>query len=301
MNTETSPVEVKSPKSTSAKKSPPKAAPKKSADAKAKLAAGAAELRKLQAEEKSKKVSSKTLPAKSGGKLEVIPKIVESKEDINTIMGKCVVMSSDNGSLKLSPDTTTGEYVRIFDNVTGLGERVQFLIGDLINQGAELKAFEGKYAAAMSSTGRSIDTLKAYASAAKHTPPAWRKLAPYTHCREVIKIEDKEKAKAILVEYAESEKNGAPLSVKDIRAKADKVAPRKPKKTKAAKPAKDAAPPLIMSAAEREHLILMESAADALVVLIGTGSYALDISTDESLTLREKLDTIARFAAQLRK
>lgn len=276
-----------------------KKSPAKKSDAKAALAAGAAELRKAQAEAK-KKVSSKTLPTKDAGKLEVIPKIIEAKGDVNEIMAKCVVMSPDNGSLKLDKDTTTGEYVRIFDNVVGLSENVQFLIGDLINQGAELKSFDGKYAAAMASTGRSIDALKAYASAARHTPPAWRKLAPYTHCREVIKIEDKEAAKAILVEYAESEKKGKPLTVKQVRAKAAPLAQRQPKKPRVKKTTDAPKPPLIMSELERDHLRDMESVADRLVTLIGSAAYALDISTEESLTLREKLDTIARFAAQLR-
>lgn len=252
------------------------------------------------------KAAKKTPPKKPAEKkpetsLDVIAPIEVCKDDISEIMARCVTPSKDGTSLKLNPDTTAGEYVRIFDNVTSLGEKVQFLIGDVINEGAKLKSFGGKYAGMMASTGRSIDTLRSYASVAKNTPPSLRNLHPaltYTHIKQVAKVPALEDKKEILEAAADSAKAGKPLTVKEIAAKADK---KSPKKKKSSKPKPDKVKLELRDPTSDESALILqlEDSASRLSSEIGGASSLLEVKRAELKPLIEKLDAIARFNAQL--
>lgn len=291
--------------STSSKKAAKPAKPAKSKpskSAKDKLAAGAAAIKKAEAEAKKKNVSS-TTPPKDGGKLEVLPKIETNKEDIGAIMQRRVTI--DGFALALDSNTEAGEYVRIFDSISGQVEMGGLILGDLINQGAELKCFGGKYAAAMASTGRSVDRLKTFASVAKNTPLSLREMITkrkeiqFEHIREISKVPELEDKKGIVKELVEAAKEGKPLTVKQVREKADKFKPRKKKKVKPAKPAKEPKLKRDITVEEKDILISLESKASDLCAEIEGASFALEIHTHETAILREKLERIARFFGQL--
>lgn len=274
--------------------------------AKAKLAAGAAAIRKAEADAKkkpAKRVIDNTKPKAKRVKVDAIelpiPKIVESRESAEQLMALRVTMDHSKSALVLDPETTAGEYVKIFDSLVGYGEKFQLLIGDLILQGEKLKAFDGKYVQAMAATGRSIDSLKSYRSTALHTPKALR-LLPYTHLREVVKVPALEDKSRIIKEAAAKAKDGNMPSVKDIRKEADKCKPRNKKsKTPAAAKKKDERPRRDLTVEEAEQLGEMDDAAARLESLIGGASFALEARSEETMSLREKLAAIARFSAQL--
>ncbi len=288
-----------------------KGAPDKSAAAKAKadLAKGAAEIQKLRAK-KGVDVNTKKKPAKRVKVDSVEPppaKIVPSKDPVEQILERCVKASKDGTALTLNQETTAGEYLVIFDHLTGLHrtheETFQLLLGDLIIAGETLPAFGGerqKYAAAMIASGRSLDTLKAYRSTAFHTPKKLR-LLPYSHLHATVKvpaIEDKTK----LIEDAAAEaKEGHMPSVKVIRERAAKFKAKKTgakaggrkKAPKAKKETRD------LTGDETQALNDMEDAASRLAFMIEGGAFLLEAKSDVTSTLREKLDRIARFSAQL--
>lgn len=278
--------------------------PDKSA-AKAKLAAGAAAIRKAEADAKKNKkgadIGTKNPKAKrvKVDAIEVpIPKIFESKQDVHEIMHKRVIIDEKSASLVLDSETTTGEYVKIFDNLVSYGERFQLLIGDLVIAGEKLASFGGKYAAIMLGSGRKLDTLKHYRSTAFHTPKALR-LLPYSHLHEVVKVPALEDKSRIIKDAAKAAKEGKMPSVQEIRKEADKCKPRKKKKAAIPAAKKEAKVRRDLTGDENAVLAEMEDAAARLSSMIEGGAFLLEAKTDSTSTLREKLDRIARFAGQL--
>lgn len=263
-------------KKTTPKKSPDK---KKSlAEARAKLAAGA---KNIKAAAKSNGSKPRVVNNTPDGAL---PEIEECDLDAPALMKKRVKIDTLRSSLTLDDKTTPGEYVKIFDNFTDYGERFQFLIGDLILAGETLPSFEGKYVQAMLSTGRSLDSLKAYRSVALHTPPELR-LLPYTHTRETVKIPKLEDRKAVIEEAAELAKEGKLPSVEEIRKKADKFKARKPKakKTTAAE-LRD-----IITPEELAVLKELEESGSAFQRHLEISEFVHDVSDEHTAKLRDIL------------
>ncbi len=280
------------------------------AAARAKLAKGAAELRKAEAAAKKakpagKRIADNTTKSKPVKVDSVEPplKIVLSKDDLNDIMARCVKTRKDNTGLTLAPETTAGEYVALFDHFTDYAEKFQLLIGDLIIAGETLPAFggdKGKYTAAMLASGRSLSTLKAYRSTALHTPPKLRTL-PYTHLHATVKVQAIEDKTTLIEEATAEAKDGKMPSVKVLRERAAKFAPKKTggKKRGPKKAAKAPRETRDLTFDENEILNEIEDVAAKLESLIGGASFLLEAKTDSTSTLREKLGAIARFHGQL--
>lgn len=205
------------------------------AAAKAALKKGADELRKAQAAEKKKAAPAKP-PVKDGGKLDVLPPmkpIIPAKGEIGELVRKCLTFSPDQRFVTgIDVETTTGEYLRLFDNFQAAGECWQLIIGSLIYHGRTLKDFGGSdnFAAAMAASGRSLSSCKAYESTFVNTPTPLLKLGvPYTALRHTVKVKDKEKKETLIREIAAAEKAGEPMTVEQVKAKAEKLAPKKKK------------------------------------------------------------------------
>lgn len=281
-----------------------KPAKKSSADIKAKLAKGAAEYQKERAKAAKKPAkrvddsTSKKKPAKKGDVLvePPLPKIVPAKGKIEDILALRV--KQEDSSLTLDPETTAEEYVRIFDEMVGYGDRFQLLIGDLIIAGEKLKAFGGKYAQAMLATGRSIHSLRAYRSTAFNTPKKLR-LLPYSHLHATLPAEAIEDKERIIKNAVALAKDGKMPSVKEIKAEVAKVKPRNKKKKAPAAKQKPAKVTRDLTTDESDSLIALEDTAAKLESQIGGASFLLEAKSEDTMTLREKLAAIARFSAQL--
>lgn len=285
---------------------------KKKADtkpAKSNRAAMDANAKLIQKSRAKKLPSSPAKPAKKKNKGDTAPALnldnlgpLEiSKDPVDQIIAARVTMAADKSSLMLDVDTTAGEYLSIFDNILGLGQSVQFLIGDVINQGAQLKCFGEKYAAAMASTGRSVDSLKAYASAAKHIPPGMRnphREVTYTHLREIVKVPKLEDKQAIVDAAVAAAEKGKPLTVKQIREKADKFKPRKTK-PKATKVRPDAKPVHEMTFDEGILWDDMMEKAHALGSAIDLCGGLTNVGPAIKKPALEVLQRIGRFSAKL--
>ncbi len=201
-----------------------------SAAAKAKLAAGAAEIKKLTA---AKKPATKS-PVKDGGKLEVIPApIIAAKGDVAEIMRKRLTVQGDAMLITaIDPETTKGEVLAMFDNFVGEGECWQIRLGQFIKLSAELPCFGGqsKFAAAMAASGRSLDSCKKYLSLVTNTPPELlTKGVGYTALAQTVKVRDPEKKAALIEKIVEAKEKGEPMTVEQVKKQADKLAPAKPK------------------------------------------------------------------------
>lgn len=277
--------------------------------AKQELAAGAAKLRKEIAAEKAKgkpakapKAASKAKPPAKPKKAKVvnvdavIAPLEVCTDPIAEISARRLTMSEDGKSMVLDPETPMGEYVRLFDSALASQEQSQWIIGGLINQGQAI--YGEKFAVAMAATGRPLSTLKSYAYVERQVPPDLR-LLPYSHCAEVAKVTDLEKKRKIIHDAVKQTEAGHPMTVKEIRKEADKAKPRKskPKKPKADKHI--AKPELALSTAEKELYDDLEDTAAKLERQIEGAAFVLEMSPKQTATLREKLDRIARFAAQI--
>lgn len=285
-------------KKPAAKKSPAVKAPA-GKTARQLLAEGAKEIKQAQAASKSVSKNTKVAVVDA-----VLPKIEIPKGEIDLILAERVTMGKDNASLKISKDTTAGEFIRIFDNIVNLGDKVQFLIGDAINEGEVLPCFEGKFEAALASTGRKLETLKAYAMAARHTPPSMRSVHPqikYQHLKELVPIQKLEDKKTVLAEAVQAAKDGHPLTTKELRAKAEPF--KKPKAKRKEAPAKPQKPGRVIrdiTVEETDALKDLEGKAEALEQAIGGAAFVLELKTEETMFLREKLERIARFWDQIK-
>lgn len=266
--------------------------------AKERLAAGAKNLQKLRSAEK------KNNPVGNPGvidatNLEVFAPIVKSKDDPKEIMARRVTMTNNGRSFTLDKETTAGEFVSLFDEFKAIGDNWQLRIGRLILEGEKLPCFNGKYTEAMAATRRSLDSCKHYRMVALNIP-ANLQVLPYTHLREVVKVPELEDKKTIIMEAVEVEKKTGKLpSVKEIRVEADKFKPRKPKKKKAAKAKKDAVEKRDITVEERAAIEEMEGHAALLDSCIQSAAFALELKSDATMILREKLERIARFYGQL--
>lgn len=194
------------------------------AEARAKLAAGA------------KQIHGMSKPAKARVIDDTLPEIEEVEVDVKMLIKKCLTLDPIYPAVTVNEKTTTGEGAKLFDYFSNQAESVQFIVGDLILGLENSPAFKvngvSKFTEAMLATGRSLDSCKAYRSVAFHTPPEMR-LLPYTHTRETVKIKNLEDRKAIIEKFAKLADEGKKPSVQEVRAAADKFAPRKPKGKKA--------------------------------------------------------------------
>lgn len=289
----------------STKKAPPKKpaikTPAKSG--KAALDKAAADLRKLKADAKTpkgKKAPPAPSSAKDGGKLEIIAPVKPSLTPIVEILRDRVNIADDFSSLNLRDETTISEFLPIFDHFGEVGRKYQFVLGDLYNEGFRL--YGDTFAHQMAASGRPVSTLKKWGSIAANVPPNLRNLHPkleWSHCAEVATLPDVKDKKEILTEAAKEAKAGKVPAVKVIRERVQKIKPKQKRKPKAAKKKKDATPKRIATFDERDAIIAMEDVAAKLESLIGAASFCLEINTDETATLREKLGAAARFLAQI--
>lgn len=244
---------------------------------------------------KAKKPAKEKKPkAKTAGKLEVLPKIVEPKGAIEEILEKRVTMEKNNIGMKLDPDTTAGEAVRLLDFFVDDTEISGVRLGHFINEASKLKCWGGKYLAAIASTGRSLDRLKTFASVAKNVPPALcnrHHEIKFEHLRAIAKVPALEDKKALVDEMVKAADDGKPMTVAQIKAKADRLAPR-PKK----RPRADSIPDTNRAATveEKETIREIESAAAALESALSGASFLAEIVKSETAILREKLAAIGK-------
>lgn len=271
---------------------------------KAALDKAAADLRKLQKAEKSPK-KGKLAPApssaKGGGEAQLIAPTKPSERPIEIIMQERVTMDANFSSLTLAKETPFDEFISLFDHALKIGQRYQFIEGALYNEGYRL--YGDTFAHQMAASGRPISTLKKWGSIEANVPKELRNLHPaleWSHCAEVAPLADDPKAqKEILTTAAKEAKAGKVPSVKVIRERVQKIKPkqqRKPKKTKAKKEAVQKRP---LTIEERDVMIELEDAAAKLESLIGGASFVIEIETEATITLREKLGAIARFNAKI--
>lgn len=235
----------------------------------------------------------------------VLPKLEPCKDTIEEIMGRRVALNKDGTALKIDEATTTGEAVKIFDNLEKTMQVDGLLLGDAINQFSELPAFKGQLSAFMASTGRSVDRWRTLASVAKNTPPSLRGLHPdigVEHLRAIVRVEKLEDKKELAKELVAAAESGHPLTVKEVVAKASKINPPKrtgKKNDKPAKAQKAAKETRDLTTDENDALNELEDAAARCAHLVEGAAFLLEAKTDATSTLREKLDRIARFSAQL--
>ncbi len=216
------------------------------AKTKAKLAAGAAKIRKL---EKAKKGGKKADPPK------VEPVVIpESTRPIEEIIKERVTVLPGS-----------------------IANHVGFMIGDVLNFG--MAKFGEKYKAALNQTGRAYSTLAGYAETARRIPASNRMAAlTFTHHREILRIGNDEKIATVLREVgAQAEKGNAPTT-KELRNKVQKLTPRKkkaPKKATSGKgkkgKSKPEAPPYEPNAEEQSKLDAGEDALSAASDAIKSG------------------------------
>lgn len=245
------------------------------------LAAGVKKFREEEAKAAAAKPKAEAKPAKAIVVVEPpVKAVVVAKGDINDILERHVKMTDGNSAVHIDKDTPAGEYVRIFDYFNSFSEKVQFLLGDVINAGENILG--EKYEAVMAATQRPIGQLKQYAYVARNVPPSLRNLHPkllYTHVAEVAKVPQLEDKKAILDAAAKAANDGHPMTVKEVRLKADKLVPRKTG-TKGKKPgstrkggskggSKGAPPPLEMNAEQQAMYDDILERAQALEEAIG--------------------------------
>lgn len=286
----------KAPSKKPAKKTPAKTG-------KAALDKAAADLRKLKEAAKAKK-GGKTPPAptSSKGDTQLIAPTKPSERPIEIILQERVKMGENFSSLTLSKETPFDEFISLFDHALRIGQRYQFIEGALYNEGFRL--YGDTFAHQMAASGRPVSTLKKWGSIEANVPKEIRNLHPaleWSHLAEVAPLVDDPKAqKEIVVTAAKEAKAGKVPSVKVIRERVQKIKPKQKRKAKTpAAKKKDAAPKREPTLAERDELIELEDLASRLESRIGGASFVLEIDTDSTLTLREKLGAIARFHGQL--
>jgi hypothetical protein len=190
---------------------------------KERLAAGAAEIRKAEYNLLDEKPFTE--------------KELKSTRDIKEVMRERVIILDAHLGLKLSPQTTPAENLQILDYVVQMGDHVQFMIGDVINDGDW--RWGKKYIDAMNRTGRSYGGLRNIASIARKIPIQCRKAElSFSAHRPLALLDDLPIAtdsvtvmKEVLNEaFTEAKTKGEPPSEADLREKVEKLLP--PKKAK---------------------------------------------------------------------
>lgn len=207
-----------------------------------KLAAGAAEIRKAEAQAADEKPFSE--------------KELKPTRDIKEVMRERVTVLDNHIGLKLSPQTTPAENLQILDHVVQMGDHVQFMIGDVINDG-EYRWGKKKYEDALNRTNRARRTLQEYARTSLVIPHNKRIMTlPFSHHAAIAKLNGSPKLDEALGQLAKSKDE---VQVADVRSIVKKLAPpkvRKPTSGKSKKKGKvkPAAPPYEPSEEEEAKL-----------------------------------------------
>ena len=151
---------------------------------KAKLAGGAAAIRKAEKERDNQKPFTQ--------------KELTPTRDVKEVWRDRVAVLDGHIGLKLKPETTPAENLQVLDYVVQLGDHVQFMIGDVLNDGDF--RWSDKYKDAVSRTGRGRGNLWNIASIARKIPAKYRKTAlsfsahrPVATLTESVKIEKSSK------------------------------------------------------------------------------------------------------------
>jgi hypothetical protein len=191
---------------------------------KAKLAAGAKEIRKAQAEANQAKAATVgpiTIP--------------ESTRPIEDIVRERVTILPGSVGLRLADNTPIEESLRVLDWTIALSDHAGFMIGDVINFG-HAKWGREKYDRAVARTGRKRNTLQHYASVAARIPIQQRQAAlSFEHHRVILRIGDVPKIATVLREVGKQAEKGLAPTVKDLRIKVQKLTPRKAKRATSGK------------------------------------------------------------------
>jgi hypothetical protein len=186
---------------------------------KAKLAAGANEIKKAQ-----KELATKTAVIEPV----VLPKVTRSMQDI--ITDRVTVLPGSVG-VKLADETPIEESLVVLDWATQMSDHVGFIIGDVLNFGQS--KWGEKYTAALNQTNRAYKTLRDYASvAARITPDKRQSALSYSAHRTILQIGDTDKVDAVLREVGAQAEKGQEPSVKELRIKVQKLTPRSRKAPK---------------------------------------------------------------------
>jgi hypothetical protein len=205
----------------------------------AKLADGAAKIRKAQKEKEANNRAAK--PEQKNGKGKKAKKVTapppepvvipESTRPIQDILKDRVTVLPGSIGIKLADATPIEESLRVLDWATTMSNHVGFMIGDILAFGSA--KWGEKYKAALNQTGRAYSTLKGYLETARKIPAANRVAAlTFSHHREILRIGDEEKIATVLKEVgAQAEKGHAP-STREVREKVKKLKPKKSKKAK---------------------------------------------------------------------
>ncbi len=292
--------------STQTKKTPAKKSTKPaSKSAKQKLAEGAAAIQKLRQGAKSPAAKKTPATGNSGAKngtsaLAAIEAIKPSATPVDELMRDRALIAPDWSRIEILDGTPIEEFVPIFDRVSSVGQRYQFVMGDLYNEGFRL--YGPTFAQRMAASGRPVSTLKKWASVTKNIPEKLRSPHPkldYSHMEPVARLADKPKEqKEFVAEIVSEAKAGKVPTSRQIVERVDKLAPKKKRaNTPAKKAAKTATPKRDMTTEERDTVIDLEEKAAALEGAIGGASFVTELKGDDTMVLREKLGAIARFHA----
>ncbi len=253
---------------------------KKSAkSAKDELAANAAEIRRLEKEQKAetKKPKAKAKTAKAKPEPKPAPEPVEIP-DVTRAMHEIVqdrvqVLEGSIG-LKIADETPIEESLVILDWAMQMNDHVGFMIGDVLNFG-EVR-WGDKYTAALNQTGRALSTLKAYSEVARRIPAEKRVGAlSFSHHREILRLPDEKMDDVLKDLEKEADKKDGHLPTRDeLRHKIQTLTPRKkPKratsgKGRKGKKSEPELPPYEPTDAERETLEEGELAVEETAKLL---------------------------------
>lgn len=192
-----------------------KTAEKKSA--KDKLAAGAKEIKALEA--KGKEGSTQAIESEPV----VIPELTRP---IQEVINDRVTIAPNSIGLTMSDDTTIEESLAVLDWTTSLSDHVGFMIGDVLNHGHV--QFGDKYTAALKQTGRALSTLKGYSEASRRIPIEKRVQAlSFSHHRELLRLPDEKTMDKVLkdLEKIADRKDGEIPTRDQLRFKVNQLAP----------------------------------------------------------------------------
>jgi len=222
----------------------------------AKLAAGANEIRDAQ-----KEMKEGTKAAKPDAI--VIP---DSTRPIQDIIRDRVKVLPGHIGLEIADDTPMEESLRILDWTTQMSDHVGFMIGDVLNFG--YVKWGEKYTQALNQTGRAMSTLKNYSWVARRVAREKRMASlSFTHYKAVAGLLEETKVVDLLTKIGKEAEEGHQTSVKELRIKAWQIAPKKikaPKRVTSGKGKKRKArpepPPYEPNAEEQSKLDQVEEA-----------------------------------------
>jgi lysyl-tRNA synthetase class I len=136
--------------------------------------------------------------------------------DIKKLLRDRVQFLPGHVGLVLSDYTTMAENLQILDWTIGLGEHVQFWIGDVLNAG--YVAYGNKYAEALKRTNRAHSTLRQYASVARRIPVEKRKATlSFWHHEVIVRMSEQTAVDKLLDDAAAKAEKGQAPTVKELR------------------------------------------------------------------------------------